>query len=301
MESLQAAPAPPSVAGRRRRARNAREDRAVTFEATMRVEASHADGRLLAGRIEDIGVVLFNQPEKRNAISLAMWDGIRAALDSFANDEGVRAVIYAGAGDKAFTAGADISEFATRRDGAEANAEYARIGAGGRKAMTGFPKPTIACIQGSCIGGGLGMALNADIRVASAGSVFGVPAARRAIAYGIEPMEQLVRHVGPGNARLILFTGRSFTAEEALGMGLIEVLAKADAAEAAIGLAREIAANAPLSLRALKFTLGEVPREPARRDAAAMEAMMRACMDSPDYRESHTAFMEKRKPAFAGR
>ncbi|HSW16681.1 MAG TPA: enoyl-CoA hydratase [Ramlibacter sp.] len=273
---------------------------AKLMEDVMRVTGQHAQGKLLAGRIDRVGVVLFNQPEKRNALSLAMWDGLCEALDGFAADPEVRVVVYAGAGGNAFTAGADISEFASRRDGAEANEAYNRISGRGREKIQAFAKPSIACIQGFCMGGGLGVALQAELRVAARDAVFAIPAARMGIVYGIEPMERLVSLIGPARARLMLYTARRFSAEEALSMGLVEMVAAEDVVTETLALAASIAENAPLSIQASRFALEQVRKAPAERDLAGMADHTRRCMDSSDYREGRAAFTEKRKPVFTG-
>jgi enoyl-CoA hydratase len=270
------------------------------MEDTMRVVARHAEGKLLAGRVGNVGVVLLNQPEKRNALSLEMWDGLVDALDAFAADDEVRVVVHAGAGGQAFTAGADISQFASRRDGAEANREYNRITGRGRDTLAAFPKPSIACIQGWCLGGGLNFAMHADLRIAAADAVFGIPAARMGLAYGIEPMEKLVALVGPARARLMLYTARRFTAAEAATMGLVELVAQDDVVRESLALAATIADNAPLAIQAAKFAIAQVLKEPSARDTAGMDEITRRCMDSADYREGRTAFTEKRKPRFTG-
>jgi enoyl-CoA hydratase/carnithine racemase len=229
-----------------------------------------------------------------------MWNGVCEALEGFAEDKDVRVVLYAGAGGKAFTAGADISEFASKRDGAEANREYAAITARGQQKIREFHKPSIACIQGYCMGGGLNVALLADLRVASRDAVFAIPAARMGIAYGLEPTERLVRLVGPARARLMLYTACRFTPEEAFAMGLVDVLAAQDVVAESLALAASIAENAPLSVQALRFAVDEVLKDPGRRDTTAMAEYTRRCMDSADYREGRTAFQEKRKPSFVG-
>jgi enoyl-CoA hydratase/carnithine racemase len=266
----------------------------------MTMAASYAEGRLLAGRIGAIGLVIFNQPEKRNAISIEMWDGICEALDLLAADDGVRVVIYAGAGEKAFCAGNDISQFASRRADAAANAAFSRLLDRGRDMMIGLPKPSIACIQGYCMGGGLAIALRADVRIAAANAVFGIPATRLGIAYGIEPMERLVALIGPARARLMLYSARKFTAHDAFAMGLVESVATDDVAAETLDLARTIAENAPLSVRAAKFTIEEVLKAPGQRNGERIAAYTRSCMDSADYREGRAAFMEKRRPNFVG-
>jgi enoyl-CoA hydratase/carnithine racemase len=271
-----------------------------TLERAMHVVERHADGKLLAGRIGQIGVVLFNQPEKRNALSLEMWNGLCAALDSFAADSDVRVVVYGGAGGKAFASGADISEFATRRNSAEANLEYAKTTARAREMIAAFPKPSIACVQGFCMGGGLNVAMQTDLRIAARDAVFGIPAARMGIAYGIEPMERLVSLVGPARARLMLYTARRFNGEEAFTMGLVDVLSDGDVVAEALGLATSIAENAPLSLQASRLAIDQVLRPAAERDLAGMAERTRRCMESADYHEGRAAFSEKRKPVFTG-
>jgi enoyl-CoA hydratase/carnithine racemase len=230
-----------------------------------------------------------------------MWDGVADALEFFAAENDVRSVLYAGAGGKAFVSGSDISQFASRREGAEANAEFARITGRGKSKLAAFPKPSIACLQGYCMGGGLALALQADLRVAASDAVFGIPAARLGIAYGMEPTERLVALIGPGHARLMLYTARRFSAQEAFAMGLVEVVASAtDVVREAVDLARTIAENAPLSVLAAKFTIQQALKDAAERDLKAVAEYTTRCMDSADYREGRTAFMEKRKPVFVG-
>ena len=273
-----------------------------TLQDLMTTVGSYDDGRLLAGRIDNIGVVLFNQPAKRNAVTMEMWDGVAEALDGFGMDDGIRVVVYAGAGGKSFVAGSDIGQFAARRGNADANAEFARLTGRGKRKVVDFAKPSIACIQGFCMGGGMALALQADLRVASGDSVFGIPAARLCISYGLEHTERLVALVGPGKARLMLYTARRFNAAEALSMGLVETVVPADeVVRHSVDLARTIADNAPLSVAAARYTVGEVLKDAAARDVAGVADFTRRCMESADYREGRTAFMEKRRPVFTGR
>ena len=273
----------------------------MELEHAMRIVGSYADGKLLAGRMDNVGVMLFNQPEKRNAVSVEMWDGVSETLDLFAADHDVRVVVYAGAGGKAFVSGSDISQFAARRNSAEANAEFARLTGRGRSKLAAFPKPSIACLQGYCVGGGVAIALQADLRIAASDAVLGVPAARLGIAYGIEPMKRLVSLVGPARARLMLYTGRGYTAEEAFTMGLVELVVPAhDVVRESVDLARSIAGNVPLSVLAAKFTIEQVLKDASERDVAGVAEYVSRCMDSADYREGRTAFAEKRKPVFIG-
>ncbi|PPK41104.1 enoyl-CoA hydratase/carnithine racemase [Trinickia symbiotica] len=272
----------------------------MRLEDEMQAVGSHADGTLLAGRIDQVGVILFNRPEKLNAINMKMWDGVAEALDVMERDSDVRVVIYAGAGGKAFTAGADISEFAARRATAQADTEFSQITARGRDRLANFPKPSIACIQGFCLGGGMVVAMQADLRIASHDAVFGIPVARLGIHYPLEYTELLISLVGPSRARLMLFTARRFNSREAFDIGLVDVLAPKDVVGESVDLARTIANNAPLSVQASKFTIEQALKEPVRRDLASLDAYTQRCVESADYREGQQAFREKRNPVFTG-
>lgn len=261
-----------------------------------------ADGKILAGIRQGVGRITFNQPEKRNAMSVAMWDGMARALDVFEQDATVRCVVLAGAGDKAFVSGADISQFDKLRSDADAQREYSKQTAGGRQRLATFPKPVIAEIRGFCMGGGLGIAMSCDIRLAAEGSQFGIPAAKLGIAYGFDMVRHLVDLVGPAHAHMILMTGERFDAWEAERIGLVNKVVPAEQlADEVAKLTGTIAQNAPLSLYANKRTVQSVLQDRADRDIAAINAAMAACFDSEDYREGRRAFLEKRRPAFQGR
>jgi len=262
----------------------------------------YADGKMLAVKDGGIGFITFNQPEKRNAMSVEMWQGLAEILDDFREDSGVRVVIMNGAGGKAFVSGADISQFEKRRANADAQEEYARLTSGGRARLANFPKPSIAAIQGFCLGGGLAIAMHTDLRIASANSQFGIPAARLGIAYAFDGLRTLVQLVGPAHARMILYTGTRMGAEEAARIGLInKVVPEESLTDTVLELARTIAGNAPLSIAANKLCIDNILKDPADRDFAAIARAGRSCLDSEDYREGRTAFMEKRQPRFQGR
>jgi enoyl-CoA hydratase/carnithine racemase len=262
----------------------------------------YADGKMLAVKDGGIGFITFNQPEKRNAMSVEMWQGLAEILDDFREDSGVRVVIMNGAGGKAFVSGADISQFEKRRANADAQEEYARLTSGGRARLANFPKPSIAAIQGFCLGGGLAIAMHTDLRIASANSQFGIPAARLGIAYAFDGLRTLVQLVGPAHARMILYTGTRMGAEEAARIGLInKVVPEESLTDTVLELARTIAGNAPLSIAANKLCIDNILKDPADRDLEAIARAGRTCLDSEDYREGRTAFMEKRQPRFQGR
>ena len=268
--------------------------------ATTRIE--HAGGKILGTVAGGVGTITFNQPEKRNAMSVEMWDGMTALLDAWAEDGAVRVVVLTGAGDKAFVSGADISQFGQSRSNAEAQKEYDKLTGSGRAKLASFPKPVIARIQGFCLGGGLGIAMQADLRIAADDAQFGIPAAKLGIAYSFSMVSRLTALVGPAEARMMLFTGDRIDAAEALRLKLVNrVVPAADLSPTVDALARTIAGNAPLSTAGMKLISNNVLLDPAQRDMPAVDAAVARCFDSADYTEGRTAFMEKRKPNFQGR
>jgi enoyl-CoA hydratase len=263
---------------------------------------SHADGKILQDVSDGVGIITFNNPEKRNAMSLQMWEGFGQALTELRDDPDVRVVVLTGAGDKAFVSGADISQFEKERHNAQASEEYARRSAAHRALFADYPKPTIACISGFCLGGGMLVAMLSDIRIAAENSQFGIPAARLGIAYGYDGLKHLVSLVGPSWARLLMYTGMRISSAEALRIGLVErVLPDAELWDATMEIARTISGNAPLAIKAAKLTIAQVLKDAGDRDMEAVKTIGTACMDSEDFREGRQAFMEKRKPQFKGR
>ncbi|MGI8926872.1 MAG: enoyl-CoA hydratase [Tepidiformaceae bacterium] len=260
-----------------------------------------ATEKILAEVDSGIGWLTFNQPERRNAMSMEMWQGAGDALEAFQADVAVRVVVMRGAGGKAFVSGADISEFDQHRASAEQKQEYGAITARGNRWLWQLEKPLIAMIEGYCIGGGLAIALAGDVRIATPESKFGIPAARLGLGYDYAGLATLARLVGPSVARDILFSARFLDAEEALGVGLINRIVPAAMLEAEIrAYAGLIAANAPMTIRAAKAALREWERDPAARDLDHVESLVNACFDSEDYREGRRAFAEKRRPQFRG-
>jgi enoyl-CoA hydratase/carnithine racemase len=262
---------------------------------------SRADGKILQSAADGVGIVTFNNPAKRNAMSLDMWEGLGEALIELRDDPDVRVVVLTGAGDKAFVSGADISQFEKARHNAQASEEYARRSAAQRALLADYPKPTIACIRGFCLGGGMLVAMLSDIRIAAADSQFGIPAAKLGIAYGYDGLRHLVSLVGPSWARLLMYTGTRIGSAEALRIGLVDrVLPDDEVWNGAMDIARTISGNAPLAVQAAKITIAQVLKDPADRDMETIRNIGTACMDSEDFREGRRAFMEKRKPRFTG-
>ena len=257
--------------------------------------------KMLAEVVDGIGWVTFNQPEKRNAISLEMWRALAMILENFQYDPDVRVVVMRGAGDKAFVSGADISEFDTKRGSAAQKAEYGRVAADANRWLLKLDKPLLALIQGFCIGGGLATALTADIRFATPDSTFGIPAAKLGLGYEYEGLKRLVDLVGPARAKDIMFSARLMTAEEALQMGLVNQICARDQIDAEIrSYAQQIASNAPMTIRAAKAAINEGLKDPERRDHERISALIDACFDSEDYKEGRAAFAAKRSPEFRG-
>src|SRR6201997_4309287 len=214
-----------------------------------RNETAYADGKILKTITERVGVVTFNNPEKRNAMSLDMWEGFGQVLTEFRDDDTVRVVILVGAGDKAFVSGADISQFEKTRHNAAASEEYSRKSDAQRALLGSFPKPTISCIRGFCLGGGMQVAMLTDMRIAAEDSHFGIPAAKLGIAYGYDGLRHLVSLVGPSRARLMMYTGMMIDSAEALRIGLVDrVVPNDELWGATMEIANTISGNAPLAI-----------------------------------------------------
>jgi enoyl-CoA hydratase/carnithine racemase len=266
------------------------------------VTREYAGGKMLATKDDGVGLITFNQPEKRNAMSLEMWTGLGEILDEFREDDAVRAVILTGAGNKAFVSGADISQFERMRSNADAQQEYERQAGVGRAKYAAFPKPIIARIRGYCLGGGLAIAMQADLRIAAVDSQFGIPAAKLSIAYAPDSIKRLIDLVGPAHARMILYTARRIDAMEAERIGLInKMVADEELNDEVLDIARTIADNAPLSVAASKLTIDEMLKDESERDMIAIKRMSEVCFNSEDYKEGRTAFMQKRTPHWLGR
>ena len=248
-----------------------------------------------------VGWMIFNNPERLNALGLEMQRAIPQILSEFAVDDEIRVVVMTGAGGKAFVSGADISEFEQRRSSPEAIAEYDQIAANANRAYTTLGKPLIAMIQGFCMGGGLLTAMRADLRIASDNSQFGVPAARLGLGYGYAAVKALVDLIGPSQTREILLTGKRFPAADAMRWGLINRVVTVDELENTVNeLAVTIADNAPMTIRAIRQSVDATLQDESRRDTALIDQLVADCFASDDYREGRSAFMEKRRPVFKG-
>ena len=249
-----------------------------------------------------IATVVFNRPKVRNAISLAMWGEIAEIADRLGNDDGVRAILFRGAGQEAFASGADISEFKENRKDRESAIAYNKKVEEAEIAIRNCPKPTVAMIFGFCMGGGMAIALGCDLRFAAEGSRFGIPAAKLGIIYDFDAVRQLVDLVGPAYTKDILYSARALHAEEAFRIGLVQRLAPAAELETqTLEYLKTVAANAPLSVRGAKAQLRAIFEGANPQHRELMQAARLKTFDSEDYKEGTRAFLEKRPPRFTGR
>ena len=258
-----------------------------------------SDPILVATDAAGIATVTLNRPEKRNAMTLAMWQGLGAHMKRLGDDPKVRVVVLAGAGGN-FCAGADISEFPTVRQNVEQGRIYEHAVDSAALGIRDCPKPTIAAVTGFGVGGGCGLALACDLRVGDTTTRMGIPAGKLGIVYGTVDTSLLLRAVGLANAKLVLYSARFFAGAEARDMGLIDRMADTRALDGARALAAEIAANAPLSVAGSKLVLEILASGQERERAAAIRGAIEGAMASDDYREAAKAFIAKTKPVFRG-
>ncbi|MET3380188.1 enoyl-CoA hydratase [Variovorax paradoxus] len=246
--------------------------------------------------------IRFNNPARHNALSVDMWEAVPQLLRVAQDDDRVRLVVFSGAGEKAFVSGADISQFEDMRAAREAVARYEAMAEDALMSIHDFPKPTLACIRGYCIGGGVNVAISCDIRIAAQDAVFAIPAARLGLGYRYSAMKNLVDLIGPGAAKDLFFTARRIDAAEAKALGLVTRVSEPDGLEQLLAeYTGAMAENAPLTIAAGKAITREILKPSPELDLALCNSLIRGCFESADYTEGRSAFMQKRKPVFTGR
>ena len=257
--------------------------------------------KMLSRVEEGVGYITFNNPEKHNAVSIEMWDALEKILDEFRSSKEIRVIVLNGAGGKSFVSGADISKFDKERSSKEAVLSYNKRTQKVYELLETFPKPTIAMIDGYCIGGGLNLAVCCDIRICSEKSKFAMPAAKLSLGYPFSSIKRLFDVMGPGMAKHFMFTAEKISASEALACGLVQKLLSPENIETYVrDYSLTISHNAPLTIKAMKQIGIEILKNPDERDLLLCEQLASACFDSEDYKEGRKAFMEKRKPNFKG-
>lgn len=261
-----------------------------------------AEGGVTVTRAGRRAAIVLSNPGKLNAMRLSMWEALGDACARLAREDGLSVVTLEGDGDRAFVAGADISEFGETRTDSTAAARYNAAVARAEAALEALPVPVVALIRGYCIGGGLALAMRCDLRLARDDARFAITPARLGLGYGFDGVAALRRRLSHAVAADMLFSGRKLGAEEALAKGLCDRVIAAGAFEAeARAYVETLEGNAPLTLRAVKAALLELDRPEAMQDRCRVDAMVAACFDSADYREGQRAFAEKRAPRFEGR
>ena len=258
--------------------------------------------KVLTRKDGNVGYLIFNNPERRNAMSLDMWEACSRQMAAYAKDPDIRVVVLTGAGDKAFIAGADISKFGEERATDAGVKRYNEVVEEAYASVHECPKPTIAMIRGFCVGGGMGLASCCDLRICSEDAKFAVPAAKLGLGYGYAGVKRLMDVVGPSYTKEIFYTARLFDAREAQTMGLANrVVGNGDLETYVKDYANMIAANAPLTVDSISFIVGEALKDESKRDMQRCDDLVTQCFKSADYEEGRSAFMEKRKPVFKGR
>lgn len=260
-----------------------------------------ASPRILYGKLGGAATLTISQPSKLNAMTFEMWSSLADSVRKAEADPDIRVIVLRGDGTRAFCAGADISQFGAMRDSDDAVASYEKAVSAGTAALANACKPTVAAISGICFGGGFGLSMCCDLRIAATDSRYRIPAARLGLGYAFSGVELIAKKIGISQTADLLMSARIIDAKEAGAIGILNaVFDAATFAQESENYIRRIAANAPITLRAAKAALNEIVKPVAARDVSKVDALVAACFKSEDYREGRAAFAEKREPNFKG-
>jgi enoyl-CoA hydratase/carnithine racemase len=263
-----------------------------------------AGGKLLLDRPADaVARLRIANPQRRNALDHEILGAIAATLPRLDDGIATRCVLITGT-PPLFSAGYDIAEFTEEAFEDEAEALVAHPFQAAMEAIVAHPWPTVAAINGPCLGGGLELAVSCDLRIAAAGAKLGMPPAKLGLIYGHTGLKRFIETIGLPRTREMFFTGRNLEARRAEEIGLVnEVVADGELEAAGVALAAEIAANAPLSSRGNKRAIDVLAANPVLSSSQEEELveLRRSCFGSADFREGVRAFAEKRKPAWTGK
>lgn len=256
-------------------------------------------------RVECAGNVarlVVNNASRKNAFGYAMWRAIPGIVSQIEASAEIRVLVVTGDAGLPFCSGADISEFTALRASAESGVDYEQASLDALYALSQLSKPTLAAISGYCLGGGVGLAVACDLRICAQDAVFSIPAGKLGVGYPPSAMKYVVSAVGAQTAFDLFYTARRIDAGEAQSCGLVSRLLPTEGFDAAaMTLANEIAANAPLTLKAAKAAIACASGLPGAPSPEACERLASDCFDSEDYAEGRSAFLGKRLPNFAGR
>ena len=256
-------------------------------------------GNVTHTREGHVATVILENAARHNAMTIGMWRGLTSLLAQLQADASVRVVVLRGEGDRAFVSGADISEFGAERNTPEGVVAYDKAVDDAQSTLAHFSRPVIAAISGICYGGGLGLAFACDLRYAASSARFRMPAARLGLGYALNGMQRMVDVLGAPIASELFYTARVCDSSEALRIGLVNAVQE-DCFAYAAGVAAQIAANAPLTVRAAKLAISALRSGQAQASADAIAQAVKACFESADYAEGRKAFAEKRTPLFTG-
>lgn len=267
----------------------------------MKLKGSQLSGKVDLTIDENVAHLHLNNPAKKNAISAEMWSQLQEHANEISSDHSIRVTVLQGVGTAAFAAGADISQFETKRTPSASGSTYDETTENAISAIKRIPTPVIAAIRGYCIGGGVSLALACDFRVASDDANFSVPPAKLGTAYPYLALKRLVQQIGPSNSKYLLFTGQRVDAISAMKMNLIDLIWNNEDFEKGLAaLVQTIVKNAPLSIKASKYGIDQFSENESEPDLEQIFRLANQCFASSDYKEGIRAFMESREPHFRG-